>query len=589
MSGSNKLGRHSKPVWCLAIILIFVQATKAQDLCKFIGLEEPAGSYYEDGTSAFEEELPETIIYTMDVAGEVGNTVDFEITACGEYSGPEPPTSSSIDCDGLYTIVDNHVTWGRTYDLENETAACRDDFTIEITCTETYTGGKTMLLLELKVYDTNDFDPEFVGTPYQTDLSEFSAVGVIVYTGYGSNHFEVPSVNTPDILLAENVDYEIDDFFNLTLMVDDTQNPVPTWGREVRNSTTQLHVNILDGDDCTPIFTSVRYNTEVYENQADVLLSINPTLEAYDQDTGIAQPVYYSFADPERQYDDIFEFGNFSIDNITADITVIKELDRESLKNGEITVALRAAQDDTRGYLLYAYRHAHTTLIVTVLDVNDNPPIMSEPVYYGQVTEHSPKETIVCDVMATDFDEGENAVFIFVLGSDSYEGIFSVDEPMSVTPNTAISSIRVNDPAMLDAESLPDTIKIEVYAVETRTEERFRSNSSIVNITIIDINDNSPVFLDEPYITEVYEDITEETFLIKINASDEDSGPAGEVVFSIWSATDNGTEIFTIDWATGDLYATYYEKLNADLIDSYTVFVMATDMGLYNTRTSDRA
>ncbi|XP_070545580.1 protocadherin alpha-11-like [Ptychodera flava] len=78
----------------------------------------------------------------------------------------------------------------------------------------------------------------------------------------------------------------------------------------------------------------------------------------------------------------------------------------------------------------------------------------------------------------------------------------------------------------------------------------------------------------------VDDDIEEETLLTKIEAYDLDSGQNAEIEYSLWFATDNGLDIFTIDQITGKLFASYnLDQLDANVIDSYVVTVMAMDKG----------
>lgn len=61
-----------------------------------------------------------------------------------------------------------------------------------------------------------------------------------------------------------------------------------------------------------------------------------------------------------------------------------------------------------------------------------------------------------------------------------------------------------------------------------------RFSVSNINITVIDINDNPPVFNNTPYSTRLPEGFVEATQLIlTVQAVDADSGSNGEVVYSI--------------------------------------------------------
>ncbi|XP_070544555.1 protocadherin Fat 4-like [Ptychodera flava] len=445
--------------------------------------------------------------------------------------------------------------------------------------------------IEIDVFNINDNDPYFEGGPYHVSVDELLTTGTIVLQdfvgtdddcrvtyivyeildGPGSEYFSIPILSRPEVLLKESLDYEEQTNFNLTLVVyDGSPND-----DDVRSGTTYLFVNVTDADDLIPIFNVTEYSAVIHENVKDQKLNVS--LYAYDQDIEINEPVYYSFSDPERSDDSIFSNEYFELDGDTGEISVISELDREALSDGTITIGLRAAQNNTRGYHIYHYRDAYASLIVTVLDANDNAPNMSSTEYTGEVPEHSPEGTFVCVVMATDIDEGNNAVFEFVVESDF--NMFSVDKPTSLTPTTAISYIRVNDSTMLDAERIT-SVNFTVYAVETLTSQKYESMKADVFVSVLDVNDNSPEFVQDSYTAEVYENITLETSLTTVEANDLDQGKNGDITYSIWSVTDNGGAIFTINETSGELLATNeLDTLDADTIDSYIVVVIATDNG----------
>ncbi|XP_077999701.1 cadherin-23-like [Glandiceps talaboti] len=553
-SGAHK--HNSKRHTCSPIpgYLIFVlvylnDKVEGQGDCTFV--DAPT-----DRTSSYEEQESGTPIYTIDVIGDIGTGtpptgIQLEIFQCGE--GPTP----SNECGNLFKIVDKQLQWGRRYDLETET--CDDYYVIVFMCT--HTGQPTYFEIELIILDKNEYVPVFARTPYNENLIEDA----------GDDMFEFQSINTPIILLKSPLDYEINQRFSATIRATDCDGTG-------LNSTTQFYGNIVDGDDMRPIFKNVVYYANITEERNNGTVEIFPHIEAYDQDLGINQSIYYSFEDPHRMDDSIFEMGVFKIDNSTAELSLMQALDREELENGKITVQLRAAQDDSIGYPFYSYRDAQATLVITVLDTNDNAPEMKEAIYYGDIPENSPKGTIVCGVMATDLDEGTNAVFKFVVDSD--DSMFSVDDPMSVTPNHAVSFIRVNDSAMLDADLMNGIINITVYAIETETGERSVSGKSLVMINVIDVNDNAPIFLSDNYTASVYENITEETLLTTVEAVDIDQDLNGEIEYSIWSVTDNGADIFEINDTTGDLYASaMFDFLDAEIVDRYVVTVMAKDKG----------
>ncbi|XP_006819520.2 protocadherin-15-like [Saccoglossus kowalevskii] len=469
-----------------------IPALKESELCDYDAINPAI-------TDSYEQEPIGTIIYSIPVEGEVGTEIELSLSVEDGH-------------DDKFDLDIQNITWAVVYDMEAENT----------------------LTVIVGIADVNEFPPVLEDSPYKVNISEFTQLGTTVLIfgatdedcgivhlyyeinkGPGYNLFDIPSVGTPEVILVEEVDYEENTWFNITLLARDSDDD------DALTGTGEMHVSVIDGDDMRPIFGDITYNTMVTENDANVLLLPEFPVNAYDQDFGIDEDLNYSFADPERTDDAIYETEYFRINDMTGEVTLIKELDREALPGGTITEVLRAAQVNSMGYHVYTYRDGYATLVVTVLDVNDNIPNMSKPLYYGEVAEHSLQDTIVCEVSATDIDEGENAIFNFVLQSDFVNhNMFYIGDPISITPNTAVAFIRVNDSTSLDAEYIAKPINFTVYAIETQTSELFRSEPSTVSITVSDINDNIPLFVGEPYIASVNGDITEETYLITVYMSD---------------------------------------------------------------------
>lgn len=62
-----------------------------------------------------------------------------------------------------------------------------------------------------------------------------------------------------------------------------------------------------------------------------------------------------------------------------------------------------------------------------VMDINDNPPQMSRPVFYSSVTENSPPNTSVLQVEATDPDSGSQGKLSFHIINGNHQGFFDIN------------------------------------------------------------------------------------------------------------------------------------------------------------------
>ena len=88
-----------------------------------------------------------------------------------------------------------------------------------------------------------------------------------------------------------------------------------------------------------------------------------------------------------------------SINFISGALTIAAKLDREIIS----TYSLRInARDDGVPYL-----ESEVTIVIKVLDVNDNAPRFQQSIYQANVTESSIIGTLITKISATDDDEGE--------------------------------------------------------------------------------------------------------------------------------------------------------------------------------------
>ncbi len=90
------------------------------------------------------------------------------------------------------------------------------------------------------------------------------------------------------------------------------------------------------------------------------------------------------------------------------------------------TASVITAQDQGR-----PTRSANTSLEISVTDINDNAPIFSRQQYETTVSEHAEVGTNVIDVMATDKDDGENAIVTYHIVSQEPSSTplnFTIDE-----------------------------------------------------------------------------------------------------------------------------------------------------------------
>ena len=102
------------------------------------------------------------------------------------------------------------------------------------------------------------------------------------------------------------------------------------------------------------------------------------------------------------------------------------------------------------------------------------------------------------------------------------------------------------------------------------------SGSTLVSITILDENDNSPVFSASTYRPTIAENTEEGAIVQTLLATDEDSTSNGQIMFSLLEHTD----IFDVDNSSGIVTVRDSSFLDYEAVQSFSILVEARDMGI---------
>lgn len=185
-------------------------------------------------------------------------------------------------------------------------------------------------------------------------------------------------------------------------------------------------------------------------------------------------------------------------------------------------------------------RHAIAGVRIFLSDVNDNKPVFKPTMYITSISEATSAGSDVIPVYASDVDSGVNAEIVYSVAGGDPKDQFEIDN------NGTIGTKRT-----LDRED------IEMYTLIIRASDKgspVHSETVQVNITILDVNDNNPVFGSSAYTVAVPEDTAIGTRFLNITATDADRDLNAKIVYSIVSGN-VGSKI-GIDANTGTLYST---------------------------------
>uniref|UniRef100_A0A8C9VBV7 Cadherin 6 n=1 Tax=Scleropages formosus TaxID=113540 RepID=A0A8C9VBV7_SCLFO len=207
----------------------------------------------------------------------------------------------------------------------------------------------------------------------------------------------------------------------------------------------------------------------------------------------------------------------FTIEENTGNLHAIKKLDRE--EKADYLLRIRAV-NRTTGLGI----EPETEFMVKIHDINDNEPKFSKELYTASVPEMSPVGTSVTQVTATDADDssyGNSAKLVYsILQGQPY---FSVDSDTGII-KTALANM--------------DREKREHYHVVIQAKDMAGQNGGLfgtttVNITLLDVNDNPPKFLQSTYQFSIPESKGTGSEIGRIKATDIDIGENAEMDYSV--------------------------------------------------------
>ncbi|KAL2779023.1 protocadherin alpha-1 isoform 3 precursor [Daubentonia madagascariensis] len=206
---------------------------------------------------------------------------------------------------------------------------------------------------------------------------------------------------------------------------------------------------------------------------------------------------------------------------------------------------------------------------VKVKDINDNPPVFRDREQRIFIPESRLLDSRFPIEGAADADIGANALLTYTLSPSDY---FSLDIQAS---DELSKSLSLELRKSLDREETP-----ELHLLLTATDGGKPELEGTVQllITVLDVNDNAPLFDQAVYRFHLLETTANGTLVTTLNASDADEGVNGEVVFSFDSGiSPNIQEKFKVDSSSGEIRL--IDKLDYEETKSYEIQVKAVDKG----------
>ncbi|XP_031221326.1 protocadherin beta-16-like isoform X2 [Mastomys coucha] len=418
---------------------------------------------------------------------------------------------------------------------------------------------------ELRVMDINDCSPVFSEREMILRIPENSALGntfplnnaldsdveinnIQTYRLSSNSHFLVVTSNRsdgrkyPELVLQKELDREEEPELRLTLTALDGGSPP-------RSGTAHVLIEVVDSNDNAPEFQQPTYRVQIPENSPAGSLVL--TVSANDLDSGDNGKVLYALSRPSEDISKTLE-----VNPVTGEIQLRKEVDFETIPSYEVDIKA------TDGGGL----SGKCTLLLQVVDVNDNAPEVMISALTSPVVENSP-ETVLAVFRINDRDSGENGKMVCYIQENL---------PFLLKPSLDNFYILMTEGA-LDRESRAEyNITITVSDLGT---PRLTTQHTIT-VQVSDINDNAPAFTQTSYTMFVHENNSPALHIGTISATDLDSGSNAHITYSLLPPQDPQLALATlisINAENGQLFA--LRALDYEALQAFEFHVGATDQG----------
>ncbi|KAI9538931.1 hypothetical protein NQZ68_009008 [Dissostichus eleginoides] len=313
-----------------------------------------------------------------------------------------------------------------------------------------------------------------------------------------------------------------------------------------------IEVEILDMNDNAPQFRRDTIHLDISEaTPKGERFSLS---NAVDSDVGSNSVKSYHLSESEHFN---IEVQTGRDGSKSAELILTKSLDRE--QQAVHNLILTAVDGGTPA------RSGTASVIVRVLDTNDNTPTFDKINYNIKIMENSPIGSLVVNLSATDLDEGSNSDI-------TYSYSLYTSEKTQETFNLNPSSGEITVKGMLNYE---DFRIYDMEVIATDKGANSLSGQCTVKILVEDMNDNHPEISIKSFQSPVNENIELDTVIAVVSVSDKDSGDNGVVglhipdnmPFKLRESSDNYYELVVS------------EPLDRERVPEYDITFTVTDRG----------
>nr|XP_057919073.1 protocadherin alpha-3-like isoform X12 [Doryrhamphus excisus] len=425
--------------------------------------------------------------------------------------------------------------------------------------------------VSVEVLDVNDHSPSFPINTSGLNISESALPGLRLqlqaahdadvgpfsvqeYKLSANDHFRLEVKDRgkdgkiPILVLLKSLDRESRSQHKLLISAIDG-------GKPSRSGTAEIWVHVLDINDNMPVFNEDTYSVFLNENApiGTTVIQVNAT----DFDEGSNSEIVYTLGSNVNSK--IREL--FHVDPLIGAITVKNQIDFELEESYEIDI-----QASDKGPAPF---RTDKSVLVKIVDLNDNTPQIEVTSYSRAVAEDARVGTTVALISVADKDSGLNGKVICSLGEHV---------PFTLSPSTQDNMYSIVTKSLMDREK-KSAYEVTVVAKDAGVPSL--SSEKSIFIIVSDVNDNSPEFSCSPYTFYVTENNPPGQFVFSVRAFDHDEGDNAHISYHILRDGREKEQVYlhslNINSENGHISA--LKSFDFETLKSFQFQVVATDAG----------
>uniref|UniRef100_A0A8C7W1L9 Cadherin domain-containing protein n=1 Tax=Oncorhynchus mykiss TaxID=8022 RepID=A0A8C7W1L9_ONCMY len=375
----------------------------------------------------------------------------------------------------------------------------------------------------------------------------------------------VPSIkNYYSLVTTGELDRELVSDYNITIIATDEGSPP-------LSSSKTVQLSVADVNDNPPVFEEQSYSAHVTENNKPDSSVCSVT--ARDPDWRQNGTVIYSILPGDVNGVPVSSF--LSVNGDTGMIHAVRSFDYEQFRSFKVHVVERIDREKLCGQkspcsfsleMILESPLELYSITIEIEDINDNAPVFSKKDIHLEIGESSPIGTVFLLDGAADPDVGMNSLQSYTVKPTDH---FVLKQHSRADGSKYAEMVLQSG---LDREKQSEHSLI-LTAVDGGDPQR--SGTVKIHITVLDANDNAPVFTESLYKVTVVENALGSTVVAQVSAIDADQGYNGNVTYSFTHMEEGTPPLFHIDPHTGEIKLT--GELDYETVQNYEINLQAKD------------